>query len=100
MHLEDHLHQFTVYMKNRNKDFPDTLLQQFNFHPAVEDVPTTQEETSQEESESGDKDQPASQDSSLEEEKERGLEEVPQMVPPKRRQKHIIRDDNDESEEE
>ena len=26
MHLEDHLHQFAVYMKNKNKVFPDTLL--------------------------------------------------------------------------
>ena len=42
MHFKDH-----VYMKSRNKDFPNTLLQQFNFHPAEEDVPTTQAATSE-----------------------------------------------------
>ena len=38
MHLEDHLHEFVVYMKSKNIDFPDILLQQFNFHPAEEDA--------------------------------------------------------------
>lgn len=57
MHFKDH-----VYMKSINKDFPKTLLQQFNFHSAEEDVPTTQAATSEEEWELGDEDQPASQE--------------------------------------
>lgn len=57
MHFKDH-----VYMKSRNKDFPNTLLQQFNFHPAKKDVPTTQAATSEKEWESWDEDQPASQE--------------------------------------
>ena len=49
MHPEDHLHQFFIYMKSKNIDFPNTLLQQFNFHPAEEDAPTTQAATSKKE---------------------------------------------------
>lgn len=36
MHLEDHMHQLAVYMKRKNRDFPDTLLQQFNFQTVVQ----------------------------------------------------------------
>lgn len=34
IHLVNHMHQFAVYMKKKNNDFPDTLLQQFNFQTA------------------------------------------------------------------
>lgn len=40
MHLDDHLHQFIVYMKSHNKDFPDSLLQQFNFGETTEATTT------------------------------------------------------------
>ena len=30
-HLESHLHQFVVYMKSTHRNFPDSLLQQYNF---------------------------------------------------------------------
>ena len=37
MHLENHLPQFAMFMKNQHLDLPDPLLQQFNFgDPAAE----------------------------------------------------------------
>lgn len=36
MHLEDHLHQFDVYMKSTNTNLPNSLLQQFNFGDTTE----------------------------------------------------------------
>lgn len=35
MHLDNHLHQFVVYMKDHYMDFPESLLQQFNFGTPV-----------------------------------------------------------------
>lgn len=103
-------------MKSHNRDFSDSLLQQFNFGEATEEaVAKESEEATTEhdsEAEPEDKDQPALKktegaeleaNSSIGEENEGDLrkEKVkpPQMVPPRRRQKHIIGDDEDESEE-
>ena len=38
-HLEDQLHQVAVYMKNTHKNFPDSLLQQFDFGTSATDAP-------------------------------------------------------------
>ena len=38
MHLKNHMHQFVVYMKKKNKDFPDSLLQSFNYQASTEDA--------------------------------------------------------------
>lgn len=117
MHLDDHLHQFTIYMKSHNKDFPDSLLQQFNFGETTEATATKGSEEAtigndkKEELEDADQATPkeaegdqSETDSSLREEEEGDSEEEKdealQMVHPKRRQKHIIRDDEDKSEEE
>lgn len=35
MHLDNHLHQFVVYIKDHHRDFPESLLQQFNFETSV-----------------------------------------------------------------
>ena len=32
------MHQFAVYMKKKNKDFPDSLLQLFNFQASIGDA--------------------------------------------------------------
>lgn len=44
MHLEDHMHQFIAYMKKKNSDFQDILLQQFNFQIAEGDAPTEKQQ--------------------------------------------------------
>ena len=46
-HLEDHLHQFVVYIKSTHHNFLDSLLQQYNFGISIievsEDVTDTDE---------------------------------------------------------
>ena len=41
-HLEAQKHQFALYIKSKNADFPNSLLQQFNFEEA-EETATTEE---------------------------------------------------------
>ena len=38
-HLDSHLHQFALYMKNTHQNFPDSLLQQYNFDTNTTDAP-------------------------------------------------------------
>lgn len=96
--------------RSHNKNFPDSLLQQFNFRKTTEAAAAKKDW----EAELKDKDQPAlkeaksakleTNNSQGEEEKERDSreekDEAPKMVPPKRRQRHIIKNDADELEEE
>lgn len=59
MHLESHVHQFAVYIKKKNKDFPDSLLQPFNLLASAGDAPVTKTATkSEEESESESEEEP------------------------------------------
>ena len=37
-HLEDHLHQFVVYIKSTHHNFLDSLLQQYNFGISIIEV--------------------------------------------------------------
>lgn len=46
-HLEDHLHQFAIYIKNTNNNFLDVLLQQFNFGTLTTDAPAKESEDTQ-----------------------------------------------------
>lgn len=58
MHLENHLYQFAVFLKNQYPDLPYSLLQQFNFGDITiksEDAATELES----EIEPDEKDQPA-----------------------------------------
>ena len=57
MHLENHMHQFAVYIKKKNKDFPDSLLQPFNFQASVGDAPAA-EATAESKEESKSKEEP------------------------------------------
>lgn len=41
MHLKNHIHQLAVYIKRKNMDFPNTLLQQFNFQAKAKSEETT-----------------------------------------------------------
>ena len=38
-HLENHLHQFALYLKSTHQNFPDSLLQQYNFDTAITEAP-------------------------------------------------------------
>lgn len=38
-YLEALKHQFALYMKSKNEDFPNSLLQQFKFKEAEEEAP-------------------------------------------------------------
>lgn len=46
MYLQDHMHQFVVYMRNKNKDFLNFLLQLFNFQASAATAATESEEQS------------------------------------------------------
>lgn len=102
MHLEDHIHQFVIFIKSNNKNFLDSILQQFNFGKTTEATATEESEEpatkNDREKELGEEDQPAPKkvegaksetDSSLgeEEEEEEGpkeeRKEVSQLVLPK-----------------
>ena len=38
-HLNNQLHQFALYMKHTHRNFPDSLLQQYNFDTNITDAP-------------------------------------------------------------
>lgn len=108
MHLDNHLHQFVVYMKDHHKNFPESLLQQFNFGTPV----TGSEEVTidlDSATEPKEEDQPTQvavkspvpeAHSSTEQEEERDSRDDqigPSQVPPTRgRFKHTIGDDDEE----
>lgn len=113
MHLENHLHQFVVFMKNQHQDLPDSLLLQFNFGDLIVGSEETVTEPNSE-AEAKAEDQPAPTEaegpqleahSSIEnwEEGDSGDDkfEPSKITPPKRRRKHTIGDKyNDKPEEE
>lgn len=114
MHLENHRHQFAVYMKKKNKDFLDSLMQSFNFHasardgPAAEAAVESEEELESEEDPSlaeEEKDEKEKEQEETEEEQSRKEEsaaekdEPPPIVPPKCSKKHIIKADEQETED-
>ena len=76
MHLESHVHQFAVYIKKKNKDFPDSLLQPFNLSASARDAPTRKAATeSEEESESEEELPPAEEEKKVKEKKQEETEE-------------------------
>ena len=115
-HLEDHLHQFAVYMKCTHRNFPDSLLQQFNFGTSTTDAqavvsedatdtyepeeeaaaePQAEADTDADEQldqpeEEGVKSTIDSSPTELDEEPEKELEEPPARTSSKSRKKHII----------
>ncbi|KAH9723797.1 hypothetical protein KPL70_007262 [Citrus sinensis] len=121
-HLEDHLHQFVVYIKSTHHNFLDSLLQQYNFGISIievsEDVTDTdepEEETTTEPQADADIDadnqsdqhkeqgvQSTTDSSPIEEEEkhEKELEEPSARTSFKSRKKHIIREGEDEPAEE
>ena len=119
-HLENHLHQFAVYMKSTHQNLPDSLLQQYNFDtnttkaPAevseeATDVDEPEEETAAEpqaktETDADDQSDQLEEEgiksttdsSSTEEEAEREIEEPPTKTTSEFRKKHIIQEKDDE----
>ncbi|GAY65896.1 hypothetical protein CUMW_244550 [Citrus unshiu] len=71
MHLENHRHQPAIYIKKKNKDVPNSLLQPFNFQASAGDAPLAEATTeSKEESESVE-DSPPAEEGKEEKEKKR-----------------------------
>lgn len=112
MHLDNHLHQLAVYMKDHHRDFLESLLQQFNFGtPAAESEeivakldsaaePKEEDQPTQEVAESL---VPAAHSSTeQEDERDSGDDPIEQsQIPPTRgRRKHTIGDDDEDETEE
>ena len=118
-YFENHLHQFTVYVKSSHKNFPDSLLQLFDFGTSTTDAPAKvsedatdtyepQEEAavepqaeadsnadnqSDQHEEEGVKSTTDSSPTEADEDPKKELKEPPKKTSSKSRKKHIIREE-------
>lgn len=51
LHIEAQKHKLAVYMQTKNADFPESLLQQYNFQKVAETIPTDEATDESEEKE-------------------------------------------------
>ncbi|KDO38245.1 hypothetical protein CISIN_1g034681mg [Citrus sinensis] len=71
MHLENHRHQPAIYIKKKNKDFPNSLLQPFNFQASAGDAPIAEATTESKEESESEEDSPPAEEDKEEKEKKR-----------------------------
>ena len=114
MHFENHMHQFAVYLKTKKIDFSDSFLQPFNYPKSTKDAPTANSAAKSKEEPEFEKEPPLveeekeekenqheeiEEEHSTEEESSVENDEAPPVVPSKLIKKHIIKANDEETED-
>lgn len=81
-------------MQSKNVNFPESLLQQYNFHKATETIPANDEKHESEKEEKDKKGEKNEKDEDKEETDEKQKEELPVVTPKSYGKQKILLDEN------